>query len=414
MRLQKSFQLALNILIHAKLRSWLTILGIVIGVAAIVAIVSIGEGAQANVQARLGGLGADQVTVSPGFNRGQGFFGGGGERGGGSASTGKNLTANDIQVIKSVEGVLFVDGTVSGRADISYLTETASVSVEGVDPFPWTSMLTTELGSGRLLESGDANVVVLGNSVATRTFTQSIPVNRMIDIQGKPFRVVGILASSGTGDDNRVFMTVTAARNTLITVTDKTRYDSFIVKVSDSALAEQIAVNIDAKLMLSRHVNNRTKDYTVSSAAATQERISSITGTFTVFLAAIAGVSLLVGAVGIANTMFTAVLEKTKEIGIMKAIGAKNRDIMAIFLLNSALVGFTGGVIGIALGASISSFLPNLIGLSIGPGGRLTTVIPLSLLIEALVLSVSIGMIAGAIPAYRASKLKPVDALRYE
>ena len=109
MRLQKSFQLALNILIHAKLRSWLTILGIVIGVAAIVAIVSIGEGAQANVQARLGGLGADQVTVSPGFNRGQGFFGGGGERGGGSASTGKNLTANDIQVIKSVEGVLFVD-----------------------------------------------------------------------------------------------------------------------------------------------------------------------------------------------------------------------------------------------------------------------------------------------------------------
>ena len=147
---------------------------------------------------------------------------------------------------------------------------------------------------------------------------------------------------------------------------------------------------------------------------ATQARIASITGTFTVFLAAIAGVSLLVGAVGIANTMFTSVLEKTREIGIMKAIGAKNKDIMTIFLLNSALVGFVGGVIGIILGATISSFLPNLIGLSIGPGGRLTTVLPLSLLVEALSLSIAIGMIAGAIPAYRASKLKPVDALRYE
>ncbi len=132
---------------------------------------------------------------------------------------------------------------------------------------------------------------------------------------------------------------------------------------------------------------------------------------------AIAAVSLIVGAVGIANTMFTSVLEKTKEIGIMKAIGARNIDIMIIFLLNSALVGLAGGLFGIALGAGISSLLPNLIsrlpGLGGGPGG-LQTVIPTSLLIESIVISVLIGMIAGAIPAYRASKLKPVDALRYE
>ena len=130
-------------------------------------------------------------------------------------------------------------------------------------------------------------------------------------------------------------------------------------------------------------------------------------------MGAIAAVSLLVGAVGIANTMFTSVLEKTKEIGVMKAIGARNFDIMTIFLLNSALVGFVGGILGIALGSAISSFLPKLI-TSLGPGGPVKTVIPTSLLIEALLISISIGMIAGAIPAYRASKLKPVDALRYE
>jgi len=166
--------------------------------------------------------------------------------------------------------------------------------------------------------------------------------------------------------------------------------------------------------MLSRHVTARTKDYSLTSAKATQENIQSITQTFTIFLAAIAAVSLLVGAVGIANTMFTAVLEKTKEIGIMKAIGARNFDIMMVFLLNSGLVGFVGGLLGIGLGSLISKLLPALLTLNLGPGGSVKTVVPVNLLIEAMIISVLIGMIAGAIPAYRASKLRPVDALRYE
>ena len=164
---------------------------------------------------------------------------------------------------------------------------------------------------------------------------------------------------------------------------------------------------------MSRHVTNKTKDFTVTSSKATLERIQGVTETFTIFLGAIAAVSLLVGAVGIANTMFTSVLEKTKEIGIMKAIGARNKDIMIVFLLNSALVGLVGGLLGIGLGSVISKVLPNLL-TGIGPGGSVKTVVPISLLIEAMAISISIGMIAGAIPAYRASKLKPVDALRYE
>ena len=421
MRFRKSFKLASNILLHSKLRSWLTIIGIVIGVAAIVAIVSIGEGAQANVQERLSGLGADLITVSPGFERASGGFrefgGGGGARASGSAITtkAKNLTEKDIQVIKSVEGVSFVNGIVSGRADVFYLAETSSVSVQGVDPLAWRNIVTTELESGRYLNAGDTNVAVVGSGVVKSMFKQPLVLNRAISIEGRLFKVVGILKESGGfgGEDNRIIMPIEQARATLEDVGNE-KFDSIIVKVSDSNLVDQIVSEIDSKLMIARHVTAKTKDYSVTSSKATQEKIESVTQTFTIFLGAIAAVSLLVGAVGIANTMFTSVLEKTKEIGIMKAIGARNFDIMMIFLLNSGLVGLVGGVLGIAFGAGISALLPNLFSLSIGPGGSVKTVIPLNLLAEAIIISVLIGMVAGAIPAYRASKLKPVDALRYE
>ncbi len=419
MKLQKSFQLALNILFHSKLRSWLTIIGIVIGVASIVAIVSIGEGAQANIQARLANLGADLITVSPGFERAAGGFRsfGGGDRGGGGQATttkSKNLTDLDIQTIKSVEGISFIDGIVSGRTDVTYLAETSSISIQGVDPSTWAHFETTELESGRYLGPADTNVIVIGNRVAHTTFKEILQVNQAVTINGRLFKIVGILKQSGGfgGEDNRIFMPIKEARDVIANV-GKNKYDSIVVKVENQDIVDQVTGDIDYKLMLSRHLTNKSKDFSVTSAKATQEQIQSVTQTFTLFLGAIAIVSLLVGAIGIANTMFTSVLEKTKEIGIMKSIGARNADIMAIFLINSGLIGLVGGILGLALGSIISYELPNLIS-GFGPGGRLITVIPISLLVYSLLLSIAIGMIAGAVPAYRASKLKPVDALRYE
>ena len=410
MKFQKSFRLALNILLHSKLRSWLTIIGIVIGVAAIVAIVSIGEGAQANINDRLSGLGQDLVTVSPGFERaGGGFRGGFGnsDRNNAPKTNVKNLTNNDLQVIKSINGLSFVNGVVNGRADVSYLAETTTVSVTGVDTFAWKNIVTTDLDSGRYLNPGDSNSIVIGNNLAKSTFKQPLVLNRDINVGGRLFKIVGIL-KEGSG----IYMPIEQARDILENV-GKVKFDSITVKVSDSDFVDAKTAEIDSKLLISRHLTNKTKDYSVTSSKATLERIQGITQTFTIFLGAIAAVSLLVGAVGIANTMFTSVLEKTKEIGIMKAIGARNLDVMIIFLLNSGLVGFVGGLIGIILGSTISSFLPKLL-TSLGPGGSVKTIVPASLLVEAMLLSIIIGMVAGAIPAYRASKLKPVDALRYE
>ena len=209
-------------------------------------------------------------------------------------------------------------------------------------------------------------------------------------------------------------MPIKAARDTLEDV-GSDEFDSITLKVANTEDVDQIMEDADKKLMISRHLTERGKDFSIRSAKSTQETMSDITQTMTLFLGAIAAVSLLVGAVGIANTMFTSVLEKTKEIGIMKSIGAKNSDIMMIFLLNSAIVGLVGGLLGICLGTGIASLLP-LLGMKMMGMGRegMTTVVTPSLLFFALLISIGIGMAAGVIPAYRASKLKPVDALRYE
>ena len=162
--------------------------------------------------------------------------------------------------------------------------------------------------------------------------------------------------------------------------------------------------------MISRHINQeKDRDFTLSASKSMAESVTEMTGTMTLFLGAIAAVSLLVGSVGIANTMFTSVLEKTKEIGTMKAIGAKNRDILMIFLFNSGMVGLVGGILGVMLGAIVSAGLQSMMG-SMTAGGGLS----IALMVEGLLLAVSIGVISGVVPAYRASKLKPVDALRYE
>lgn len=421
MRFSRSLKLAANILLHSKLRSWLTVIGIVIGVAAVVSIISIGQGLQQSIEARLGGLGADLISISPGAGRAAGGFRGGdfGGGGGGATSTNaKNLTNKDLQVLQSINGVKVVEGIVSGRGEVYYLSEKSTISITGVDPVAWKEITTSELDSGRFLGPTDYNVVVVGNRVATRMFKQPLLLNRMITIEGKPFKIIGILKESGGfgGDDNSIIMPTQAARDTLTDVgIDK--FDSIIIKADDVNNVDQLLIDIDNRLMISRHVTTRNKDYRISSAKAAQAQAESIVQTLTLFLGAIAAVSLLVGAVGIANTMFTSVLEKTKEIGVMKSIGAKNRDIMMIFLLNSGMVGMTGGLIGILFGSIISALLPT-IGLRLmgggAAGGALTTAITPSLLIMALVVSILIGVIAGVVPAYRASKLKPVDALRYE
>jgi putative ABC transport system permease protein len=416
MRTAKSLQLAFNLLVHSKLRSWLTIIGIVIGVASIVAIVSIGQGLQKSVNSRLGGLGQDLITISSGGSRAGGGFRGEGGSGASSTNT-VQLSTKDVSALKLVPNIKYIEGTISGRADVYYLAQKTSASITGDDPSVFKEFQTSGLESGRYLATGDAGVIVIGYSLAHSVFRDQLLPGNILLINNIPFRVIGVLKQSTTGfggGGNGIYMNINDARTVLAnTITLKSNeFSSISVKVSNVDLVNDTTNAITTALLNSHHVRKQNQDFSVTSALELQSTLSSVTSSITLFLAAIAGVSLIVGAVGVANTMFTSVLEKTRDIGVMKAIGASNREILLIFLLNAGMVGLVGGLIGIILGMGISLALPAL-GLMLGIG-ELQTAISFSLLAYALLLSVMIGMISGAIPAYRASKLKPVDALRYE
>ncbi|MFH1211269.1 MAG: ABC transporter permease [archaeon] len=423
MRVSKSVKLAYNILSHSKLRSWLSIVGIVIGVASVIAIMSLGTGMQLALEQRLGTLGADVITISPGFSRasgGQAGFRIRDDTGGSTGTTVQNLTNKEVQALKLVPNIAYIQGVVSKRADIGYLDETTTSTVKGVDTKVWKDMETTGLEAGRYLSQGDKNVAVIGYNVATERFKQDIPLNRQITIEGKPFRVVGILkASEGLGiggqTSSTVYIPIETARTTLEDVGTK-EFTSIEIRVKDTNLIDDTLTQIESRLMLVRAVNERTKDFSVTSVKALQETIASTLSTMTLFLSAIAAISLLVGAVGIANTMFTTVLEKTKEIGIMKSIGAKNRDVLLMFLFNSGMVGLAGGILGGLIGIGASYLMSRFIlsGLDLGRVSLGSAVVNPQTLALVLGLSLFIGIMAGIIPAYRASKMNPVDALRYE
>lgn len=437
MKIKDSIKLSLNSITHRKLRAWLTLLGIIIGVAAVVSIISIGNGAQESINASLSGFGADVITISPGFSRagsfggrtfdfpGAGGTGGGGQRNSSSSSSSvtPTLKNSDVLVIKNNSDVVAVNQIVSGRNSVTYGDKKTNASIQGVNPLTWTSTINVTLASGRMLGTSDTRNVVIGNNLATTTFSKPITLGRQIDINGTSFTVVGILASSGSSfggsTDSTIYMPYTSAWG--VVDVNKNEFSSIQVKVADVTNIDADINAITADLMLSRRVTSKTQNFTITSSQTIKEQINSVMQTLTLFLGAIAAVSLLVGAIGIANSMFTSVLEKTRDIGIMKALGATNNEVLILFVIESGLFGLIGGIIGVFIAFLLTSAL-NLMGINIGSlmGGGVMgrgsggMSISFELVILAIVLSTIIGTISGLVPASNASKMRPVDALKYE
>jgi len=410
MKLRKCLKHAFEMVLHSKLRSWLTILGIVIGVASVIAITSIGSGMQASISSQLGQLGGDLLTLSAGFSRGSNMFGPPGEGGSGGVSattTTPVLSRSDVQALKSIPDISLIETEIRGTVNVSYLGKSGKVSLTGVDQAVWSKITTLKIRDGRMLDSADQNVIVIGARLADSYFGKPVGINQMITISGNVFRVVGILDD----ESNSIYMPIAMAYQVL---EDKTNgeYDSITIKIKNEQDLDAVMNKTIDKLMMVRHVTSKTKDFSLTSSKQMQATRSAMMTSMNAFLVAIAAVSLIVGAVGIANTMFTSVLEKTKEIGIMKAIGARNKDILNIFLMNAILIGLVGGVIGIIFGIILSASLPAIMGeTGMLRGG---TFVAVNSIIIAISVSIIIGVLAGIIPAYKGSKLKPVDALRYE
>jgi putative ABC transport system permease protein len=438
MKFADILKLSLNSLTHRGLRSWLTILGIIVGVAAVIAMLSISAGMSQSMKSQMSNFGADVLTVSVGRTRAYGPESGFGDRfqPGASSSgppgsststtttttTTPTLTDTDLLAISSAEGVDTVTGIISGRTTVQYLAQTVTVSVEGVEPSAWNTMTTSKLASGRFLESGESTSVLIGNRVANGMFDDNLTVDTQIRIGSKTFTIVGILAESGTGsfggDDRTIFMTIQAARE-IVTSLGSNEYSSIQVKAVDTNAISQIIQNIDQALYTSRMVTADTADFTVTSPTSMLATIQSTMQTLTFFLTGIAAISLLVGAIGIANTMFMSVMERTRLIGILKSIGTRNSEIMKLFLTESGIIGFMGGLLGIFLGfivvGIISSVGINIMGIGrmMGTNTSVAIVTP-QLIVFALLFSTIIGIVSGLIPARKASNLQVVEAMRSE
>jgi len=398
-----------------KMRAGLTLLGIVIGVASVIALMAIGRGAQKSVTQRIEGLGTNLLFVKPGATSERGMF-----MGLGSATT---LTLEDAAALEDpvfAPAVLTTAPETQLGAQIKAGRENAYTQVMGVTS-SYLDVRNYSLDSGRGVSPADvlnrSEVAVLGSRVAETLFGEVDPVDAQVRINGRLFTVVGVLESRGGSamgiEDDQVLVPITTAHYRLSrsrTPQGDVNAQSINVQAVDAASMEDAAAQVATLLRLRHRLGaDDDDDFTVTSQQETIETLEETTQTFVIFLGAIAGISLLVGGIGIMNIMLVSVTERTNEIGIRRALGAKQRDIMFQFVVEATMLSIGGGLIGVGAGAAIATAVN---GRSIGDD-MLQTAIGGDIAVLALGVSAAIGLFFGIYPAVRAARLNPIDALRH-
>lgn len=391
-----------------KVRTALTMLGIVIGISSVIVMVSIGQGAQASIQSSIQSIGSNLITVSPGAQRN---FGYGVSAGRGGART---LTMDDVSAVRSqIQNIVAVSPEVAGRYQVTAKGTNTNTSVTGVMA-DYATVHNLQIAEGDFISDQQSNsrskVAVIGPTTASDLFASGTdPIGQQIAINGLQFTVIGETASkggSGFGNqDDAIYIPLSSAQ--LFLAGNTTYATSLSVSASNADVMTQVQDDI-TNLLLSRHniSNPANADFNVLNQASIVSAASSVTGTFTILLGAVAGISLVVGGIGIMNMMLTTVTERTREIGLRKAIGAKARDISTQFLTEAVALTVIGGAIGVFLGWLVGFIVTSL--------GVLQTSISPSSVILAFGVSAAIGIVFGYYPARRASKLNPIEALRYE
>jgi len=377
------------------LRTFLTLIGIVIGIAAIVSLLSIGGGLSAAVTEQFNSLGTNTIFVIP-----QGF-----------GNMKISLDDSDIRAIESVSGVDSVIPIYASSAALEFNGQKVNVSVEAADAKKASLFSNTgyfDVQDGRNFYQNESGSVLIGVSIAHDDFDKPINIGKQILINGETYKVIGILKKQaqsfggGPSTGDAVFMSLDALKR----IANNPSPAIIFVKTVNASDATDAAAAIKKKL----EKTHGDGSILASSAESLLDQVNSILGLVTIFLVGIAGISLIVGGVGITNAMVTSVMERTKEIGIMKALGASNNKVLSIFVLEAAFIGAIGGIIGIIIGFSLSSII-SAVGVQMGYG--LTAAITPEIAIGALAFSMVVGIVAGFYPARRAAKMDPVIALRH-
>lgn len=412
MNILESTRLALRSLGANKMRAGLTMLGIIIGVAAVIALVSIGRGASAAITNQINSIGTNLLFVRPGSTQQ-----GGVAQAQGSAAT---LTLEDGQALNGIEGIQAVAAEVDSFGQVVYQGNNTNARLLGVTP-EYSGVTNSQLSEGDFITAenvtGNSLVVDLGSAVAATLFSDgSDPVGQTIRINNVPFKVVGVMQSKGgTGFlsvDNQVFVPLTTAQTRLGNA-GRFRGGNNIsvlnVQLTDSSVGTAVTDQI-TQVLMQRHHDTAQADFTVQSEQDLLNTATSVTGALTLFLGGVAAISLIVGGIGIMNIMLVSVTERTREIGIRKAVGAKRKDILAQFLTEATVMSVLGGLAGTALGWGISKLMG---GIQLG-STAITPTVGMDAVLLATGFSLAIGLFFGIYPAMRASSLRPIEALRYE
>lgn len=395
-------ELIVNNLAKRKKRNALTILAIVIGITAVVALMSIGYGLQVTINEQFELMGVDKLMIMPGGA----FFG----FAGGGAS---ELTEHDMDTVQDVDGIKVAGAMIYKVARVEYKGETKYTYVSGI-PTDETreiidSMQSFSVIEGRDLKDGDGNTAIAGYLITNDGFFEKTPsVGDSITIEDTKFKIVGSINRIGTYQDDTQFLIPLDAAKDLYNEYEK--IDIIIAQTREGFDPGDVAEDVKEALRKDRELEKGEEDFTVQTSEQLMDTFAMIFDLVILVVIGIAGISLLVGGVGIMNTMYMSILERTREIGIMKSIGATSHNVLIIFLVESGILGLVGGAIGCGLGMLIAK------GLEVVLEGFFTVkaYMGLELVAGAMIFSLFIGVIAGLLPARRAARLNPVDALRYE
>ena len=406
MNLAQSFIEALESLAGNKVRSGLTMLGIIIGVAAVIAMMAIGAGAQSSITGQVESIGVNLLYVVPG----------------GEATNPQPLTLADAAAIANPQlapDVLHVAPVIQGRVSVSVPGEELGTSLMGITP-EFFQVQNADVSYGQMISQQHvddyAPVVLLGTEVADELFDRTSDlIGEKVRIDGQVFKVIGVLEEQGGGamgsSDDRVLVPLSTAQLRLLKRDAPDEVDTLYVQAASSEQVEAAQEQL-TQILRARHTRNLGEDdFEIMSTEAFLEIITAITSTFTLFLGGVAGVSLLVGGIGIMNIMLVTVSERTREIGLRKALGARRRDIRLQFLVESALLSLFGGALGILLGWGIATLIGQIAASS---GTELTPLVELNAVLLATMFSAAVGLFFGLYPANRAAGLEPVEALRVE